>query len=125
VQSLDSPSQEILRCNLNCKDDYENYKFNINQCESHIKSYLHTISLNVNTRYAKKLKFLIDTGAEISIIKGSSLNPGSNYQFRKSIDINGICNAVLKTEGIVELKLLTDKHETVHAFHVLGEPALQ
>ena len=40
-----------------------------------------------------------------------------------SIDIKGIFNAVLKTEGIVELKLLTDKHETVHAFHVLGEPS--
>ena len=69
----------------------------------------------------QKLWFLIDTEAEISIIKGSSLNPGSNYQLRKSIDIKGICNAVFKTEGIVELKLLTESHETVHTFHVLGE----
>ena len=70
----------------------------------------------------KKLKFLIDTGDEISIIKGSSLNPRVNYQLHKGVDIKGICNAVLKTEGIINLKLLTDTHETVHAFHVLGEP---
>ena len=71
----------------------------------------------------KKLKFLIDTGAEISVIKGSSLNPGVNYQLHKGVDIKGISDAVLKTEGIIELKLLTDTHETVHAFHVLGEPS--
>ena len=73
-----------------------------------MKSDLDTISLNVNTRDVKKLKFFfIDTGANISIIKGSGLNLKVNYQLRKSIDIKGICNAVLKTEGIVELKLLT------------------
>jgi hypothetical protein len=60
-----------------------------------MKSDLETIYLNVNTRDAKKLRFLIYTGADISIIKGSNLNPGSNYQLRKSIDIKGICNAVL------------------------------
>ena len=118
-----SPDQEALGCELNCRDDYEIYKFSINQCKSHVQSDLDTISLNVNTRDVKKLKFLITTGAEISIIKGSSLNPGVNYQLRKSIDIKGICNAVLKTEGIVELKLLTDMHETLHTFHVLGEPS--
>jgi len=88
-----------------------------------VKSDLDTISLNVNTRNVKKLKFLIDTGAEISVIKGSSLNPGVNYQLHKSVDIKGICNAVLKTEGVIDLKLLTDTHETVHTFHVLGEPS--
>jgi len=28
----------------------------------------------------------------------------------------------MKTEGIIDLKLLTDTHETVHIFHVLREP---
>ena len=88
-----------------------------------MKSDLDTISLNVNTRDAKKSKFLIDTGAEISIIKGSSLYPGVNYQLHKNIEIKGICNAVLRTEGMVELNILTDMHETVHIFHVLGEPS--
>jgi hypothetical protein len=118
VQPVDSPDQKALGCTLNFRDDYEKYKFSINQCESHVKSDLDTIYLNVNTSDAKKLKFLIDTGAEISIIKGSSLNPGSNYQLRKSIDIKGICSAVLKTECIVELKLLTESHETAHTSRV-------
>jgi hypothetical protein len=122
-QPIVSPDEDALGCKLISRDDYERYKYSINQCESHVKSDLDTISLNVNTRDVKKLKFLIDTGAEISIIKGFSLNPGVNYQLHKSVDIKGIYNAVLKTEGIIELKLFTDTHETVHTFHVLGEPS--
>ena len=86
-----------------------------------MKSDLDTISLNVDTRDVKKLKFLIDTGAEISIIRSSSLNPGVN-QLHECVDINEISNAVMKTEGIIDLKLLTDTHAKVHTFHVLGEP---
>ena len=86
-----------------------------------MKSELDTISLHVNTRDATKLKFLIDTGPEISIINGSSLDPEIKYQGNKSIDIKGICNAVFKTAGTVELKLLTTTHETLHLFHVLEE----
>jgi hypothetical protein len=28
----------------------------------------------------------------------------------------------MRTEGFIDLKLLTDTHETVHTFYVLGEP---
>ena len=88
-----------------------------------MKSDLDTISLKIGTRDAKKAKFLIDTCAKISIIKESSLNEGASYQPRKSTEIKGIGNTVLKTDCIVELKLLTEKHETVHNFHVLSEPS--
>jgi len=64
----------------------------------------------------KKLKFLIDTGAEISIIRSSSLTPGVNYQLHEGVDIKGISNTVLRTEGIIDLKLLTDTHETLDNF---------
>jgi len=29
----------------------------------------------------------------------------------------------MRTEGIIDLKLLTDTHETVNTFQVLGEPS--
>jgi len=88
-----------------------------------VKSELDTISLHVNTSDATKLKFLIHKGAEISIIRGYSLDPEVKYVLNKSIDIKGICNAVLKTAGSVELKLLTATHESSHLFHVLEEPS--
>ena len=66
---------------------------------------------------------MIDTGAEISIIKGPSINSEVKYQLHKGIDIKGIGNFVLKTAGTVELKLLTATHETSHLFNVLEEPS--
>jgi len=59
-----------------------------------VKSDLDTMSFSIDSRYARKLKFLIDTGAEISIIRSSSLTPGVNYQFHEGVDIKGISNTV-------------------------------
>jgi hypothetical protein len=86
-----------------------------------VKSELDTIFLNVDKRDMKKLKLLIDTGAEISIIRSSSLTPGVNCQLHEGVDIKGISNTVMRTEGIIDLKLLTDTHETVHTFYVLAD----
>jgi hypothetical protein len=70
---------------------------------------------------SEKLKFLIDTGAEISKVKGASLNPGFNYEPTRGINVKGISNALLKTEGTVILKLFTTTHETTHTFHIMGD----
>ena len=123
AQPFISPDEEAIGCNITCTDDCEDHKFSVNQCDSRRKSDLDTISLNVDSRDTKILKFLVDSGAEISIIKNSSLIPGVNYQLHECVDINGISNIVMRTEGIIDLKLLTDTHETVHTFHVLGEPS--
>jgi hypothetical protein len=66
------------------------------------------------------LKFLIDTGAEISIVKSTSLKPGCNYEPTKGINVKGISNALLRTEGTAALKLLTPTHEATHTFHIMG-----
>jgi len=78
-----------------------------------------TISLYIDSRDYRKFKFLIDTGAEISIIRSSSLTPGVEYQWHKGMNIKGISNTVIKTVGKIDLKLLTDTHKTTHTFHVL------
>ena len=70
--------------------------------------------MNVDSRDTKELKFLVDTGVEISIIKSSSLTPGVNYQLHEVVDIKGITNTVMRTEGIIDLKLLTNTHESAH-----------
>ena len=107
AQPVVSPDEEAIGCNLTCRDDCEDHKFSINQCESHGKSDLDTISLNIDSRDTKKVKFLIDTGAEISIIKSSSLTLGVNYQLHEGVDIKEMSKTVIKTEGIIDLKLLT------------------
>jgi len=74
------------------------HEFSINQCESHARSDLDMISLNNDSTELKKLKFLIDTGAEISIIRSSSLTPGVEYQLHEGVDIEVISNAIMKTQ---------------------------
>ena len=63
-----------------------------------------------------RLKFLTDTGAEISVVKVTSLKPGFSYEFTKGVNIRGISNSLLKTEGPTTLKLFTQ----THVFHVMG-----
>ena len=111
------PRQGDIGCNVTCMDEYEIHRFNINQSESHVKSDLDTLSLNIDSRDTRKLKFLIDTGAEISIIRSSSLNPGVSYQLHEGVDIKGISNTVMRTEGTVDLKILMETHETMHTGH--------
>jgi hypothetical protein len=102
-----SQDEKAIGCNITCRDDREDYKFSASQCESHGKSDLDIISLNIDSRDTKKVKFLIDTGAEISIIKSSSLTLGVNYQLHEGVDIKEMSKTVIKTEGIIDLKLLT------------------
>ena len=87
----------------------------------HSKSRLDTVKVGVDLSKTEKLKFLIDTGGEISIVKGASLNPGFNYEPTKGINVRGISNALLKTEGTVMLKIFTHTHETTHTFHIMGD----
>ena len=80
-----------------------------------------TVTIKVPLSKTGKLKFLIDTGAEISIIKGVSLRPGINHKPTQGINVKGISNSLIRTEGTVMLKLLTPTHETTHSFHIKGD----
>ena len=67
-----------------------------------------------------KLTFLLHIGADVSVIKRSSLQPGVKYTLKGGISIKGISNTIMKTEGTIILKLLTDSHETIYNFHVVS-----
>jgi len=83
----------------------------------HSKSRLDTVKVGVDLSKTEKLKFLIDTGGEISIVKGASLNPGFNYEPTKGINVRGISNALLKNEGTVTLKIFTHTRDYTYISH--------
>jgi hypothetical protein len=76
--------------------------------------------VRVDLGKTEKLKFLIDTGAEISIVRGNSMLPGINYEPTDGVTIKGVSDTMMRTEGIVLLKLCTLDYETTHLFHVMG-----
>jgi hypothetical protein len=82
-----------------------------------MKSNLDTVTLTVDS---SKLQLLVDTGAEISIVKGSILSPEIQYQPKDSINVKGISGTTVKTEGTAKLKIATATHETTHTFHIMG-----
>jgi hypothetical protein len=69
----------------------------------------------------KHIDILLDTGADLSVIERASLNPAIKYTLKGEINIRGISNTLIKTEGTMILKLFTNTHETTHKFHVVGE----
>jgi hypothetical protein len=100
--------------------DESNEQFSINKCEEHCKTSLDTLTVRVNLRKSKNLRFLIDTGAEISIVRGNKFMPGIDYEPTKSIDVKGISDALLVRREVL-LKLFTLTHKTTHLFHVMGD----
>ena len=92
----------------------------VNGCKEHCKSDLDTETVTVDLSKTGNLKFLINTGAEISVLKGTSLRPACSYESTKGINIKGISSSLLRTEGTTRLKLFTPAHETTHVFHVMG-----
>ena len=55
-----------------------------------------------------------------TIVRSASLRPEFNYEPAKGIDVKGISDVLLRTEGTVLMKLFTLTHETTHMFHVKG-----
>jgi hypothetical protein len=76
--------------------------------------------LIVDSEKEEKFIFLLDTAADLSVIKKSCLQLGINWSLKVTIGIKGISDTGMKTEGTVALKLFTDTHETDHTFHVVG-----
>jgi len=61
---------------------------------------------------------LIDTGADISIIKENS-DVFHDIQINKTIDIRGIGEGVINSKGLVSIELQTDKYIIPYKFHLL------
>jgi len=47
---------------------------------------LDTVTVRVGLSRTEKLRFLIDTGAEILVVRGTRLRPGFNYEPTKGIN---------------------------------------
>jgi hypothetical protein len=68
------------------------------------------------------MQFLLGTGADLYVIKRSSLQPGIKCPLEGGIDIKGISNTIMETEGTIMLKLFT--HIKSHKLFTLLETNL-
>ena len=80
-----------------------------NQNEEIIKMEKNIIQLECDIGKTPLMKFLIDTGASISILKMESLNPKTVLN-KDSTTINGVFQSGQETEGHVIAKLSLENH---------------
>jgi hypothetical protein len=69
----------------------------------------------------EKLRFLIDTGAQLSLCKYASIKEGSVYDPRRVVSVRGISSCTENTLGEIEMVLSTEHYETTHTFHIVGD----
>lgn len=82
---------------------------------------LNTVTLQVDKGVREKLRFLIDTGAELSLCKYASIREGSVYDPTRVVNVRGISSCTERTLGEFEMVLSTENYETAHTFHIVGD----
>jgi len=81
----------------------------------------YTVMLRVDKGIKEKLKFLIDTGAQLSLCKYASIKEGSVYDPKRVVNVRGISSCTERTLSEIEMSLSTDNYETTHIFHIVGD----
>jgi hypothetical protein len=87
-----------------------------------MKSNLDTVTLRAELSKNSKMTFFIDTGAEISVVRNTSLKPEymEICEHDYFVKVKGIYSTVLETEGTINIRLTTESYETTHFFHIMG-----
>lgn len=67
----------------------------------------------------KRLVFLVDTGADISILKDDA-DYFNSIQDDGIINIQGISQEIIKSKGLISIELQTDKYIITHNFHIVN-----
>jgi hypothetical protein len=74
----------------------------------------------MNIGVKNEMKLLVDTGAELCLLKHSSMKEGTAYNPSTTLNVRGISNETERTLGEVDAKLIVGNYEMEHKFHVVG-----
>lgn len=65
------------------------------------------------------LRFLIDTGADVSMVKAALLKDNTEFNAGETILLQGIADKAIKTMGTTDINLSAHKLEITHKFHIV------
>lgn len=77
------------------------------------------VKLQLNASH-KICSFLVDTGADISILKFGSVKPNWTYNPENHCSIRGIANEEKKSYGTIECLIVTEGYSIENSFHLVG-----
>jgi len=69
----------------------------------------------------EKLKFLIDTGAQLSLCKHATIKEGSVCDPKRVVNVRGISICTERKPGEIEMGLSSENYETTHIFKIVGD----
>jgi hypothetical protein len=90
-------------------------------CTEPATAALNTVKLKADKGVKEKLKFLVDTGAQLSLCKYASTKEGSVFDPKIVVNVRGISRCTERTLGEIEMGLSTENYETTHSFHIAGD----
>jgi hypothetical protein len=90
-------------------------------CTMTAGSPLNTLTIETDVGVTGNMRFFIDTGAELCLCKYSSIKEGISYGTRKTLNVKGISDSIIKTLGELNIGLCTKGHKMEHPFQIVGD----
>ena len=66
--------------------------------------------------------FLIDTGADISILKGAKLIGTTEYDPDRKVTVKCVDGSPMETHGVLEARIELQNRSTMHNFQLVNNP---
>ena len=90
-------------------------------CTKEATTALNTVTMGTDIGFEDEIKLLIDTGAELCLLKHKSIRDGTAYNPHLALNVRGISEGTERTLGEINVKLTTGNFETEHKFQVTGD----
>jgi len=79
------------------------------------------LRLKVDTSEEDGLLFLIDTGADISLLKGNKLIGATEYDPERKVKVKCIDGSPMETHDVLEARIVLGNSPTVHDFQLVNK----
>jgi hypothetical protein len=79
------------------------------------------VTLGADEGVKETLKFLFDTGDQLSLCKYASIKQGAVYDPKRVVNVRGISSCTERTLCEIEMRLSIGNYETKHTFHIVGD----
>jgi len=79
------------------------------------------VKLRVQISEEDELLFLIDTGADISLLKGNKLIERTEYEPHKRVKVKCVGGSPMETHGALKAKIELSERPVVHDFQLVNK----
>jgi hypothetical protein len=79
------------------------------------------LNLKVNVSKEDELLFLIDTGADVSLLKGNKLIGNTEYDPERKVRVKCVDGSPMETHGVIEATIELGNNSIIHDFQIVNK----